>query len=280
MAFAFAGASALDYFPCSYGSSRLTFRGPKRPLEAPFVAVLGGTETYGKFVTDPYPVITERRTGRMLVNFGCVNSGPDAFLQDREITALAGGAELTVVQIMGAANLSNRFYAVHPRRNDRFLRASPWLRTLYREVDFTEFHFTRHMLHGLHDVSPERFDLVVTELRAAWITRMKELLARLQGPVLLLWMADHPPVASDMPPDLSRDPLLVDAAMIDAVRPAASAYLEVVYSDAARSEGLGNLCFSGFERPAAEGVPGTRAHREVAEALSMAIDRLLTRPKQ
>ncbi len=36
---------------------------------------------------------------------------------------------------MGAQNLSNRFYAVHPRRNDRFLRASTLMKTIFREVD-------------------------------------------------------------------------------------------------------------------------------------------------
>jgi hypothetical protein len=275
MAFAFAGATTLDYSPCSYGTSRLTFRGPKRSLAEPFVAVLGGTETYGKFVSDPYPVMAERKTGRRFVNFGCPNSGPDVYLQDREITALAGGADLTVVQITGAANLSNRFYAVHPRRNDRFLRASPWLRTLFREVDFTEFHFTRHMLHSLESVSPDRFGHVAAELRASWITRMKELLGRIRGPVLLLWMADHAPAEPGAVPDLSQDPLLVDAAMVATIRPSATDYLEVVYSGAARSEGLGSLCFSELDRPAAAGVPGTRAHREVADALAAAVSRLL-----
>jgi len=274
MAFAFAGASALDYLPCSYGTSRLTFRGPKRSLADPFIAVLGGTETFGKFVSDPYPVIAERKTGRRFVNFGCINSGPDVYLHDREITGLAGAADLTVVQITGAANLSNRFYMVHPRRNDRFLRASPWLRTLFREVDFTEFHFTRHMLHSLRDVSQERFDLVVTELRAAWITRMKDLLGRLRGPVLLLWMADHAPDSLRSASNLVRDPLLVDAPMIDAIKPSASAYLQVVYSEAAQSEGLGGLCFSALERPAAEGVPGPQSHREVADALAATVNRM------
>ena len=275
MAFAFAGASTLDYSPCSYGTSRLTFRGPKQSLTDPFVAVLGGTETYGKFVSDPYPVLAERKTGRAFVNFGCINAGPDVYLHDREITEIAGRADLTVVQITGAANLSNRFYAVHPRRNDRFLRASPWLRTIFREVDFTEFHFTRHMLHNLRDVSRDRFDLVVAELRASWVTRMKEMLGRLRGPVLLLWMADHAPAPPETGPDLSQDPLLVDAAMVEAIKPSATAYLEVVYSNAARAEGLGSLCFSELDRPAAKGVPGTLAHREVADAVAAAVRRIL-----
>ncbi len=66
---------------------------------------------------------------------------------------------MTVIQVMGAHNMSNRFYAVHPRRNDRFLRASlGCCKTIYPEVDFTEFNFTRHMLTALatHSRGPVR----------------------------------------------------------------------------------------------------------------------------
>ena len=76
-------------------------------------------------------------------------------------------AQVTVIQILGAHNMSNRFYTVHPRRNDRFLRASPMLRGIYHDVDFTEFNFTRHMLSRLREISEERFALVVEELKTA-----------------------------------------------------------------------------------------------------------------
>ena len=47
----------------------------------------------------------------------------------RDSPALAV-ARLTVLQVTGAQNMSNRFYSVHPRRNDRFLKASPLLRAM------------------------------------------------------------------------------------------------------------------------------------------------------
>ena len=57
MAYEFAGDSALDYFPCRYGQSKLLFRGPRRRFDGPYAAAIGGTETYGKFVADPYPAL-------------------------------------------------------------------------------------------------------------------------------------------------------------------------------------------------------------------------------
>jgi hypothetical protein len=199
MAYAYPGEGALDYYPCRYGKSKILFRGPRRDLEQPFVAVLGGTETYGKFLPLPYPALTEEATGIRMVNLGCVNAGLDVYLNEPVIPDILGRARVTVIQLMGAQNMSNRYYAVHPRRNDRFLRASGLLRTIYREVDFTEFNFTRHMLTTLQSISPQKFEVVVDELKAAWVARMSLLLDQARGKTVLLWMADRPPSATVAP---------------------------------------------------------------------------------
>ncbi|MEL6641461.1 MAG: DUF6473 family protein, partial [Pseudomonadota bacterium] len=122
---------ALSYDPCRYGLSRIYFRGPKRDLNQPYLAFLGGTETFGKFIETPFPALIELELRHPCINFGCVNGGVDAFVNDPTIMEACKDADLTVVQIMGANNLSNRFFSVHPRRNDRFLRASTVLQAIY-----------------------------------------------------------------------------------------------------------------------------------------------------
>lgn len=275
MVYAYQGEGALDYFPCRYGTSKLLFRGPRRSLEPPYIAVLGGTETYGKFVPHPYPALVERATGLRLVNLGAVNAGLDVYLNDPEILGITSAAHLTVVQIVGAQNLSNRFYAVHPRRNDRFLGATPVLKSLYREVDFTEFNFTRHMVQSLQRVSAERFEIVAQELRNSWVSRMAALLERIGGKTLLLWIGAAAPAPVLGPADLGRDPLLVDAAMVAAVKSRATAYLEVLYppvSDPPVGEGLR---YATLDAPAAEGVPGAGVHETIAAALAQTLAKLL-----
>ncbi|EEW24875.1 DUF6473 family protein [Rhodobacter ferrooxidans] len=273
MAYAYPGEGALDYYPCRYGKSKLLFRGPGRDLDKDYVAVLGGTETYGKFVPVPYPALVERDTGLRLVNLGCVNAGLDAYVQEPAVLDIVGRAAVTVVQIVGAQNASNRFYSVHPRRNDRFLWASPLLRQTFPEVDFTEFHFTRHLLRTLHAVSAERFAAVAEELRAVWLARMTLLLDHIPGKTVLLWIGDHaPPAAAN---DLDRDPMLIDAAMIGAVRAYASDYLEVVPSPDARASGLTGMAYTPLEQPAALGVPGPAVHAEVADKLAVVLQRML-----
>ena len=275
MAYIFPGDGALDYFPCRYGSSRLLFRGPRRDIERAYVAVLGGSETYGKFVQDPFPDLIERDLGLPVANLGCMNAGPDVFLNEESITAIAAQACVTVVQLLGAQNLSNRYYAVHPRRNDRFLGATPLLRAIFPRVDFTEFNFTRHMLQALQHSSAERFEVVAEELRAAWVVRMKLLLARLAGPTILLWMADVAPPSPTRQVELARNPLLVDAEMVAVIRPSATGYVQVISSAQARAQRVEGMAFGPLDAPAAATVPGPLVHREVAEALLPLIHQLL-----
>ncbi|HLQ19378.1 MAG TPA: DUF6473 family protein, partial [Tabrizicola sp.] len=118
-----AEAGALDYFPCRYGASKALFRGPQRDLSLPYVAMLGGSATFGKYVERPYPALVEAALGRPVANLGGLNAGPDFYLTDPAALDVAARAQVAVVQVTGAEALSNPFYTVHSRRNDRFLAA-------------------------------------------------------------------------------------------------------------------------------------------------------------
>jgi len=275
MAFEAPGAEALDYSPCRYGSSRLLFRGPARPLAGAFCLALGGAETYGKFVERPWPVLVEDALGLPVVNMGCMNAGADVFLKDGEVRRAAAAARLTLVQVTGAHNLANRFYAVHPRRNDRFVAATPALRALYPEVDFTEFAFTRHLVAALAARSAGRFAEVAAALRATWVERMRALLGLAGGAAVLVWIAARAPEAEGLGTDPASDPLLVTRAMLEAVRPAAARLVEVVASPAALALGTLGMRHSALEGAAAAGLPNPAVHAEVADALAPALAALL-----
>lgn len=274
MAFEYTGAGALDYFPCRYGKSKLLFRGPKRRLDGTYCVTVGGTETYGKFVADPFPALLEKDLGTTMVNFGYPNAGIDVFMNDPMILDTCSRAKATVIQLVGAQNMSNRFYAVHPRRNDRFLRASVLMKTLFREMDFTDFHFTRHMLSELRLAAPEKFALIEGELKAAWLARMKFMLAKLGGRAVLLWIGDYHAQAKHGD-SLGPDPLFVDADMVAELAPHASAVVRVDPTAAARSAGIADMIYSPFDEPAAAELPGPAIHREIAMALHDPLQALL-----
>ena len=115
------------------------------------------------------------------VNFGWTNAGVDVFLHDTGVLQAAQGARATVVfQLPCAQNMSNRFYSVHPRRNDRFVAPLALMRQVFPEVDFSEFHFTRHMLRHLQRRAPDRFAVLRKELQTIWISRVRLLLSRIE----------------------------------------------------------------------------------------------------
>ena len=266
--------AGLDYAPCRYGTSRTLFRGPAKSLEGDYIAVLGGTEAYGRFVETPFPDLVEQQLGRTTVNFGCINAGLDVFIYDPVVMRACSQAALTVVQVVGAQNMSNRFYTVHPRRNDRFLRASRRMTEIWPDVDFTEIHFTRHLLKVLRASSPEQFDKLRHELAEAWLARMRSLVGELGGRVVLLWVSDRRP---EDPSDLAREsgPVFVTRPMIERLRPEVLDVVEVV---APRPFGLAEtegMIFPELERSVALNLPGPATHALTAEALTPRLEALL-----
>lgn len=260
----------LSYAPCRYGMSRIFFRGPKRDLDEPYLAFLGGTETFGKFIDRPFPALVEKDMRRPCVNFGCVNGGVDAFVNDPTIMAACHDADATVVQVMGANYLSNRFYSVHPRRNDRFLRASTVLQAIYSEVDFSEFTFTRHMLGALYDRSPERFDIVVSELRAAWSARMRNMLGQIGKRSILLWfsreeLTNDPWQDHDKP--LATDPLFITKDMVDGLSDLVTSTVIARPSDIALSQGTTGMYFPTMQAKAAADMLSVNSHIEASAKL-------------
>ncbi|TCP40521.1 DUF6473 family protein [Rhodovulum marinum] len=274
MSFDKVGTGAMSYFPCRYGSSRLLFRGPKRELGGDYCTAIGGTETYGKFIPRPFTELVEDALGMPFVNLGCVNAGIDVFVNDSTVMEVASGAKVTVIQALGAQNMSNRFYVVHPRRNDRFLRASAMLKALYPGIDFTEFHFTRHMLSALKEKSEAAFEIVVAELQMAWQARMRLLATRLPGHKVLLWLSTRSPESEQHADGLGDDPLFVTRHMLDTVRPYFSRVVEVSVAPEAMANGTEGMIVPEMEEPAAAQLPGPAVHAEIAAELELVLREL------
>ena len=269
MSYEHAGGDSLDYMPYRLGQSRIAFRGPQPDLSGNPVVFLGSTETYGKYVEDPFPSLVAGMTGQVCVNLGVMNAGVDVWLAEPSLLEMARRARLVVIQVPGAQNMSNRYYTVHPRRNDRFTGASQVMKMMFREIDFTEFHFTRHMLGALAARAPERYAVLRAELQHAWLARMRLLIDRIGGgKILLLWFADHAPTGPETPYGLGRDPLFVERGMIDQLRPLVSDVVEAVVSEEALARGTEGMVCRELELPVAQRLFNPAAHQEAASALS------------
>ena len=76
------GPRALYYTLCQYGVSRKSFCNP-------YIACLGGSETFGQSVPAPFPILTERLIGQTVVNLGVTHAGPDLYLKDDAVIDIA-----------------------------------------------------------------------------------------------------------------------------------------------------------------------------------------------
>jgi len=264
-------SGALDYAACCYGTSHLLFRGPKRELEGEYTVCIGSSETFGRFIRNPYPALLEEAIGQPCVNLGLRDAGIDAFLASPGLIDIAAKSTRTVIQVMGAANMSNRLYTVDPRRNHRFIRASKNLKKLYPEVDFREFEQTSHMLTELARVCLDRLQQVRRELQSAWVARMRTLTTQIGGDVTFLWLSDHTPYTKAEGGTICRDPLFVDRAMLNAVCCVGAGLVEVIVTAEEVEAGLPEMVFSPMEISTAKEMLGPIAHRRAAVALEQAI---------
>lgn len=257
----------LDYYPCRYGRSRTLFRGPRVSTDGPYTVVLGGSEAFGMYVEDPFSDQLAERTGRRVLNLGVMNGGVDAFIRDEALMEVIGRAECVVIQAMGAGNMSNRHYTVHPRRNDRFLRHSKHMVNLFPEVDFSEFSFTRHMLRSLRHRAPDAFPKLEAELRAAWIARMRLLLSRLPGQKVLLWIENR------HGGPLGPEPLFVTDGMMQALEGQIDKFVHCDVTDHAGDAAYAAMDLPAADLPRARAMLPAAAHDAVAAALVKAVRR-------
>ncbi|MEO0370708.1 MAG: DUF6473 family protein [Pseudomonadota bacterium] len=235
--------SAPEIDRVQYDGSRLQWRGPRRDLDGAFIACIGGTDTFAPQIETPYPDLLETTLGVTCVNFGLPNAGIDVFAGDAALIDCASRAVACVLQVPNAINMSNLYYRVHTRRNDRVLEVSDAMRALFPGVDFARFSFTRHMLTMLRNKHPEPFAYLQRELATVWMSGMMDFLEQIDAPVILLWLSARSPDERDDQPGLDADPALVNRDMLEAVTAHANGLVElwVPLDDAAQTAKLTTL---------------------------------------
>lgn len=268
MSFNQRGQMPLDYETVTYSGSVLRFRAPWVDMAQPFVLCLGGSETFGRFLHAPYPAQISDTLGVPVLNMGVMNAGLDVALNDVAIRRAVGEAQAIVLQVTGAQNMTNRFYSVHPRRNDRFVKATSILRTIYRDVDFTEFHFTRHLLTHLKTLSEDRFAILREELQIAWRARMLRFIRDAKVPVHLLWIANRSPGQPEPSDALGSDPLFVTSEMVEAVAEEAASLTCAVAEASIHENATRGMFYASREEAAARALPGPDVHAQAARALA------------
>ena len=196
-------AGEIDLY--RFGRSQQVFRGPKPSLQNPYITFLGGSETFGKFVAAPFPKLVQKSLHKTCINWGTPGAGPGFFLKDPVLLEACSNAEVCVIQIMDAVPMSNRMYSVFPRRNQRLRGVSEALKSLYPQIDFTQFKYVSAMIRKLKSEDESSWKVVEAELKSAWLARMLELIDDIDSKKVLLWLK---PAESEMSDSMISDDMI------------------------------------------------------------------------
>lgn len=241
-----------------FGRSNQIYRGPKPSLKQPYIAFIGGSEPFGKFVSVPFPKLVQRSIKQTCVNWGTPGAGPGFFLKDPVLLEACANSAVCVIQVMDAAPLSNRMYSVFPRRNMRLRGVSEALKSLYPTIDFDGFRYVNAMLRKLRETDGEAYEVVVAEQRAAWLARMLELLEDIETQKVLLWL---------MPKNAENS--LVNEEMIDVVAKRADRVIRVPIPEKRRADLFGSAAKD-------SGWMTRSVHAQVAETLAPELIEMLS----
>ena len=210
----------VDYEYWELPGSGIQFRGPAVDLDdpTPYFVCAGAAQTFGCFVSEPYPSILGARLGLRAVNLGLGSATPSIFLGERLLEVINGGSFL-VLQVMAARHATNSRLEsmgtdlVRDRHRGDVLPAHlAWQRIL--------------------DEERSELDRYIAESQQSWIRHYDELLARVTVPVVLFYFSvkekgtDPPRDAADAVALLEPFPQLVEGASIDAVAARCDEYVE------------------------------------------------------
>ena len=268
----------IDYQGYRFGRSKQRFRGPRPNLKSPYVAFIGGSETYGKFVERPFPTTLQAPLGRTCANWGSPEAGPGFFLKDPVLLEACSNAKICVVTVMGAVNLSNRLYSVFKRRNARVRETSKTLKALYPNTDFGGYRFAHNMLYKLQQANPANFAVVELELREAWVARMRELLEDIETTRVVLWMSTRTPdeeASADSRDAFVTSPAFVNREMIEEIAPMADLVVEYVPDPNLAGRPVKTLYTSADDDTARWRYPSQAMHDQLADILSEPLQSIL-----
>lgn len=268
-------APLLDYeLGTVPGAGDVLFRGPIPDLGAPYVAVVGGAQTFGRFVDRPFPALLAERLGLPCLNLGIGGAGP-RFALGPDILPLLQGARLVIVQVFsGRSSSTSQFDNQRGGRNFGSVLANN------RWVAYEDY-----FRHEFERGDRELTERIVAETRDDFGFMLAELGRLLRVPAVLLWLSRRVP---DYEIDWSTTfgilndyPQLIDRAVLDRVTPHFSGYVEC-----ASTSGLPQRLWRADEAVAGTNreesgwlvnvyYPSPEMHREAADLLEPVCRRLL-----
>jgi hypothetical protein len=197
------------------------FRGPLPNFDEPFVACIGGAQTFGRFVHTPFTQLLQNELGIPVANLGLGGAGPRYALRP-DVLAILNRARLVVVQYFSGRSASCSLFdnSAGGRNSGRFLPTN-------QHMSYERF-FKEMEARG----EPELMQRIVEETRADYAHTMREIARAIRPPKLALWISRRPPAYEPQWVErygwMNFFPQLLDHTVTAASAPSFDAYVECV----------------------------------------------------
>ncbi len=220
----------IDYGEVPLPGTNIMIRGPlPEQLETGgFVCAIGAAQTFGRFVEKPYLRLLGEQLGVETLNLGMAGAGPKHYSQRPKALQIVNRAALVVVQVMSGRSVSNSYFENTSAGSLKPHGAPPEVQARHAEIAYTE----------LFDEKGEDFiRSLIEETRNNYVAEYLDLLSRIEVPTLLFWFSTRQPEYTELYRQgiersaggfLGRFPQLINAAVMDRLRPQADYYAECI----------------------------------------------------
>jgi len=255
------------------------FRGP-RPNSSEYIACVGASQTFGRFVQTPFPQLLAEALGIETMNLGRGGTSPSFHRSDPKLLEYINRARLVIVQVLSGRSQSNSLFQIE-NHSDHGINLADG-----QKASADQFY------SWLLAQDMELAHKVVTETRDNYVSAMAQLLEAISPPKILLWFSARSPEYEEswkLPTWRlwGEFPQFVNREMVDRLRSYSDRYVECV-SRRGTPQPLFDLAgnrttFKSFALPGVEGVvktenryyPSPEMHEDAAELLIPACRELL-----
>ena len=176
-------AGEVDYELCKLEAlGEREFRGPPVDLGRPFIAFVGAAQTFGRFVSKPFPTLLGESLGAPVLNLGVGGAGPAFFDRPRYLDIL-NRAEAVVFQVMSGRSASCSLF--NNAGSGGLTGTTPLAPGPIRAEAFLAL--------AAEKLSRREFETTIAEMRADYVARFLGLLAKVKAPRILLWLSKRRP---------------------------------------------------------------------------------------
>lgn len=216
-----------DYHYTNLPGTKVEVRGPLPGSLAPraYVAFLGGAQTFGRFVEEPFPTRVSKTTGWPSLNLAFGGAKPEVYLETPGLIAAINNSAVAVIQIMSARGSPNSVIRA-PRIQNNVMRYQ------LGDAPAREIFVDGAYRLLLQQADEQTIAECVKETRSAWVVSMKELLALITVPKILFWFSTRPPAyqwtTKNVHALMGAYPQFVNADMVAELKPCADLYVECV----------------------------------------------------